>query len=191
MTDPSASPAPAPAGALALLARQGAAPAGPLAVTRPVVTLGRGAQADVQVADDSVSGVHCRLEFAQGTWRITDLHSTNGTAVDGARLAPEVATPLPYGAAVRLGGVTFRFQEVAGADPDAARATFTPPPPAPTLRQERRGGRFPLWMLLLVLLLAAAAVFLALRGAGAQVPAAPAPAASSAEAATSVPAPAP
>ena len=68
-TSPGAAP-----GALALLALQ----AGPrygeqMSVLAPVVTIGRAAECEVVVPDDSVSARHARLEFDTGAWRITDL----------------------------------------------------------------------------------------------------------------------
>lgn len=125
-----------------------------LPVASPVVTVGRAAACDVVVDDDSVSARHARLEYEQGTWRITDLQSVNGTAVEGVKLSPDVPTPLPYGATVRLGGVRLQFREAEGADVDAARAGYVPPEAPRTLREERSGARFPLWLVLLVLLIA-------------------------------------
>jgi len=125
-----------------------------LPVPSPVVILGRAAGCDVVIDDDSVSARHARLEFDLGTWRLTDLQSTNGTAVEGVKLAPDVPTPLPYGATVRLGGVQLQFREAEGADVQAAAAGFVPPEAPPTLREERSGARFPLWLVLLVLILA-------------------------------------
>lgn len=125
-----------------------------LPVPSPIVTVGRGAGCDVVIDDDSVSAQHARLEYDLGSWRITDLQSINGTAVEGVRLAPNVPTPLPYGVTVRLGGVQLQFREAEGADVDAARAGYVPPEAPRTLREERSGARFPLWLVLLILLLA-------------------------------------
>lgn len=141
-------------GALALFSFE----AGPrygeeLAVPQPVVTVGSGPRSDVVLADDSVSAEHARLEFDAGAWRITDLESTNGTAVEGVRLAPHVPTPLHYGATVRFGGVRMLFREIRGADPAAARESYTAPAAPKTLREERRGFRFPVWLVVLLLAL--------------------------------------
>jgi hypothetical protein len=125
-----------------------------LPVPSPVVTVGRAAGCDVVVDDDSVSAQHARLEYDLGAWRITDLQSINGTAVEGVKLAPNVPTPLPYGATVRLGGVQLQFREAEGADVETARAGYVPPEAPKTLREERSGARFPLWLVLLVLILA-------------------------------------
>jgi len=124
-------------------------------VPSPVVTVGRAAGCEVVIDDDSVSARHARLEYDLGAWRITDLSSTNGTAIEGVKLAPDVPTPLPYGATVRFGGVKLQFREVAEADLEAARAGWVEPEKAVTLKEERRGFRFPLWLALLVVLLLA------------------------------------
>ena len=124
-------------------------------VPAPVVTIGRGGDADLVIDDDSVSAKHARLEFDLGAWRITDLGSTNGTAIEGVKLAPDVPTPLPYGATVRFGGVKLQFREVESADLAAARAAYLPPAKEGSLKEERRGFRFPLWLALLVVILLA------------------------------------
>ena len=155
--------------ALAVFAFQG----GPryreeLPVASPVVTIGKGAQCDLVLADDSVSAVHARLEFDAGGWRLTDLESTNGTAVEGVRLAPGVPTPVHPGMTVRFGGVPMLFRDVKDADPETARAEYVPPPPPTTLKVERRRG-FPVWALILILvILAVIALFVFRRGLTAQ-----------------------
>lgn len=127
-------------------------------VAAPVVSIGQGAQNDLVLDDDSVSRSHARLEFRMGSWLLTDLESTNGTAIEGVRLAPGVPTPLAYASTVRFGGVQLQFREVEDADPEAARAGFREP------KEEAdavpRHFRLPLWILLLLLILAALAVFL-------------------------------
>jgi hypothetical protein len=124
-------------------------------VPAPVVTVGRAAGCEVVIDDDSVSARHARLEYDLGAWRITDLASTNGTAIEGVRLAPDVPTPLPYGATVRFGGVKLQFRELADVDVEAARAGWAEPEKAVTLKEERRGFRFPLWLAALVVILLA------------------------------------
>jgi len=128
-------------------------------VPAPVVTIGRASGCELVIDDDSVSARHARLEFDLGAWRITDLESINGTAIEGVKLAPNVPTPLPYGATVRLGGVRLQFQEVDSADLDAARRAYVPPPRESTLKEERRGVRFPLWLALLIVILLALAAY--------------------------------
>jgi hypothetical protein len=126
-----------------------------LPIPKPVVTVGRAAGSDIVIDDDSVSASHARLEWDLGSWRITDLASTNGTAVEGIKLAPNIPTPLPYGATVRVGGVKLQFREVEQADPERARSEYVAPEKPATLREERSGFRFPVWLALLLLVLLA------------------------------------
>lgn len=145
---------PGPLASLALMA--GPRYGEELPVPAPVVVLGRAAACDVVIDDDSVSAQHARLEFDTGAWRITDLGSTNGTAVEGVKLAPQLPTPLPYGSTVRLGGVQLQFREVEAVDLEAAAAGYVAPEKPRTLREERTGPRFPVWLLLVILVIAVA-----------------------------------
>jgi hypothetical protein len=141
-------------GALATLAyTAGPSYGAEVPIPYPAVTLGRGPDADVRIDDDSVSDVHARLEYDMGAWRLTDLDSTNGTGVEGVKLAPGVPTPLPYGATVRLGGVRLQFREVEAADPDAARAAHRPGD-----EEEAAGGgfRLPVWLAFVILVIVVA-----------------------------------
>ena len=139
-------------------------------VTSPVVSIGQGPQNDIVVDDDSVSRAHARLEYSAGSWLLTDLDSTNGTTVEGVRLAPGVPTPLAYANTVRLGGVRLQFREVADADPEAARATFRPA--AAATADGPRHFRLPLWVVVVILLLIAAAVAIFLLSGGTEAAAA-------------------
>jgi pSer/pThr/pTyr-binding forkhead associated (FHA) protein len=128
-----------------------------IAVPSPVASIGSGTQNEMVLPDDSVSKVHARLEFVDGAWRLTDLNSTNGTFVEGVRLAAEVPTPLQYGNTVRFGGIKLQFREVEAADPSAARETYAPPPPPERIRDRSR-TRFPVWVVALALLVILLAV---------------------------------
>jgi hypothetical protein len=154
MSDLASSGRPGPLASLALMA--GPRYGEELPVPSPVVTVGRAAGCEVVVDDDSVSAQHARLEYDLGSWRITDLNSTNGTAVEGVRLAPDVPTPLPYGATVRVGGVQLQFRELDHAAVESARASYVAPEAPRTLREERSGARFPVWLVLMLLILIAA-----------------------------------
>jgi hypothetical protein len=127
-----------------------------IAVRSPVLTLGQGSQNDIVLADDSVSTTHARLEYDAGEWRITDLASTNGTSVEGVRLAPNVPTPLSYGSTVRLGGLKLHFRQVEEANPEQARAEYTPPVSPTAVAERKVGFRLPVWVFALILLVIAA-----------------------------------
>lgn len=131
-------------------------------VPAPVVSIGQGPQNDIVLTDDSVSRTHARLEYRMGSWMLTDLESTNGTAVEGVRLAPGVPTPLAYAATVRFGGVQLQFREVEQADPESARAAFREPEVSEPAGPKR--FRLPVWAFVLILLALAAALFLIFGG---------------------------
>jgi pSer/pThr/pTyr-binding forkhead associated (FHA) protein len=147
-------------GALAVFGVQAGTHAGEeIPIRSPVARIGKGSQNEIVIPDDSVSTIHAQLEFGEGGWRLTDLGSTNGTYVEGVRLAPDVPTPLPYTSVVRFGGVGFHFRDVEAADPQAARARYTPPPETTRLADQRSGFRLPVWVIFMVLLLIALAIF--------------------------------
>lgn len=75
-------------------------------VSGPVV-IGRSPGADIVIADDFVSSTHARVTPApDGTALIEDLDSTNGTIVNGTRIARPIA--LSLGDIVDLGVVRLK-----------------------------------------------------------------------------------
>lgn len=60
--------------------------------------------------DAGVSRRHAELSFNGYQWQIKDLNSTNGSAVNNQRLAPNVSQPLSNGDQVRLGKLVLVFQ---------------------------------------------------------------------------------
>jgi pSer/pThr/pTyr-binding forkhead associated (FHA) protein len=89
-------------------------------IDKPVASIGRGAQSDVRIRDDSVSTTHATLLRKGGSWFVVDLRSANGTYVDGSRVAGE--RELVSGSRLKLGTVELRFRSL---NPGA------PPPPEP------------------------------------------------------------
>lgn len=83
-------------------------------VRLPVV-VGRGEEAKVRLAHDSVSRRHCEFTADGGVVYVTDLGSTNGTVVDAAKVEPHAATAVSNGAQVRIGGVIVRLEYTATA----------------------------------------------------------------------------
>jgi pSer/pThr/pTyr-binding forkhead associated (FHA) protein len=74
------------------------------------LTVGRGATNDVELrGDDFASAEHARFEPRRdGVW-LTDVGSTNGTFVNGARL--ERPRKLAPGDIVRIGATDLRFEQ--------------------------------------------------------------------------------
>lgn len=86
------------------------------------IRIGRSADADVPLDDPDVSRLHCAVTVGpDGAVTVADLHSTNGTAVDGSALGERPA-PLRPGALLRIGESALRLQSAPGA-PDPALAT--------------------------------------------------------------------
>ncbi len=71
---------------------------------RGQLVLGRGLGCDVVIAHGSVSRQHARLHLGSAP-TLEDLGSSNGTWLDGRRLAPRELVRLPPGSLLELGGV--------------------------------------------------------------------------------------
>lgn len=69
--------------------------------------LGRRSECDVRIRDRAVSGIHAEVVIAGEEVTIHDLASTNGTNVNGSRIAQP--TRLTSGSLVKLGNSIFRF----------------------------------------------------------------------------------
>jgi len=65
------------------------------------MTIGRGPDNDITVADPEASAVHAALEPLAGAWTVRDLTSRNGTFVNGERVLGE--RPLHRGDEIRVG----------------------------------------------------------------------------------------
>lgn len=59
-------------------------------LTQPVTVVGRSADADLRLADTGVSRSHAELRLEGDAVRVVDLGSTNGTLVNGRRVAEAV-----------------------------------------------------------------------------------------------------
>jgi hypothetical protein len=70
------------------------------------VKIGRTAPADIVLSHKSVSREHCIIGLANDELLVTDLSSTNGTYIDGQRIAR--ATILPVGSVVRIGQISLK-----------------------------------------------------------------------------------
>jgi DNA-binding NtrC family response regulator len=89
-------------------------PAGSVKLTGCALAVGAGAANEIVLEDRFVSALHCRLYLDRGRLRVKDLGSTNGTFVDGLRVAD---AELGEGSCLRVGGVELRIE------PDAQRGT--------------------------------------------------------------------
>ncbi len=117
---PAGTPQPGPAASL-LIRFPNQAPAAQT-ITKPVFTLGRAPDNDLVLNYPTVSNHHARLEQRGALYQVIDLGSTNGTAVNGQRLAPQQPQPLKPGDILRIGdvqgnSVSLTFQDANGGQP--------------------------------------------------------------------------
>ena len=87
------------------------------ALTKAKYVVGRSAENDIHLGEDSVSSRHAQLEKTGGGWRLTDLQSTNGTFVNGRRID---SVELKPGDRIRFGDVGVKFPQ------DAPHAALRP-----------------------------------------------------------------
>lgn len=87
-------------------------------IDRPVCSIGRAAENDVRIRDDSVSANHATLLRKGAAWFVVDLRSANGTVVDGLRIAGE--RELTSGSRIKLGRVELMFRALDGGLESAA-----------------------------------------------------------------------
>jgi len=75
-------------------------------LVRAITRLGRGSDCDIRVEDPGVSRNHCEIVIGQSVL-MRDLSSTNGTLVNGERVAEG---ELVDGSTIQLGGTTLVFR---------------------------------------------------------------------------------
>ncbi|HEX9374891.1 MAG TPA: FHA domain-containing protein [Actinomycetota bacterium] len=80
------------------------------ALGRETLRVGRDPSSDVVLRDQTVSRSHAQLEHRQGRWIVTDLGSTNGTAVGGRQLQPRQSAVLDPGTTVQFGDIVCLFE---------------------------------------------------------------------------------
>jgi len=87
---------------------------------------------DLRVPEPTVSGHHCRLTHQGNGFTLEDLGSTNGTFVNGAKVAPGAQVWVPHGANVTLGSrVPMPWPVAMNGLPDRQATVVSPPPPMP------------------------------------------------------------
>jgi hypothetical protein len=103
------------------------------------VTLGRLPECELALADAGVSRRHAAVRRGpEGTWVVTDLGSTNGTKVNGRRIAGEHT--LQDGDEVTVGSTTLRFEVRAKSDLGAQPRPEAGPAARPAARQTGEHG---------------------------------------------------
>ena len=75
-------------------------------ITNSVTNIGRGAEANIQIDDTSVSRLHCAIVLGSEVL-IRDLGSTNGTVVDGQKITEAT---LHDGSIIKIGNITLTYK---------------------------------------------------------------------------------
>jgi hypothetical protein len=113
--------------------RSGPTPGATFSLEGDQLIIGRDTASNIAINDAEVSRKHARLTFQGGKYVIEDLGSTNGTFVNGQRLASPVV--LKSGDVVSLGEQIVLMYEAMAIDPGAtvmsARKSQPRPAPAP------------------------------------------------------------
>jgi pSer/pThr/pTyr-binding forkhead associated (FHA) protein len=61
----------------------------PIPLIKNELIVGRRPSCDIRLDYENISGKHCVLRLINGVWNVRDLGSTNGTTVNGSRIAAE------------------------------------------------------------------------------------------------------
>jgi len=107
---PAAAP-PAPAGSLdakRLVITSGGKSGLEIDLPAEQLSIGRSSESGLVIRDDYTSTHHARLLKWNDGWVIQDLDSTNGTFLDGTRVA--VPTPVPLNTPVKIGTTSFELR---------------------------------------------------------------------------------
>jgi len=78
-------------------------------LNRGEMTLGRDPSADICISDQSISKKHAKLEKKGGKVVLTDLNSSNGTQINGKKLAPNEPVTLGKEDMIKMGSSMLKF----------------------------------------------------------------------------------
>jgi predicted component of type VI protein secretion system len=104
---------------------------------KPVMTVGRKPDNDIVLENATVSGHHCKLYEAGGTWFVEDLNSTNGTFVNGKKVLKSGLHANDTVGIVKYVMVFVEDGAKPGAAPAAPQAAAAPAAPEPQLPPQK------------------------------------------------------
>jgi pSer/pThr/pTyr-binding forkhead associated (FHA) protein len=131
---------PAPSGPVIALLKMSKGTGSDIPVTEETVTIGRKAGNTIVLSDSYISGKHAEITTDNTGTYLTDVGSTNGTVVNGQKLAAHEKQLLLDGDEVQLGQNTYLFSladaDAEEAQPDALETMPTAPVEMPSLAPE-------------------------------------------------------
>ena len=80
-----------------------------LEVGKIPLTIGRGSDADIVLADVRTSRIHCRIFYEGGIYYVEDLKSKNGITVNGHKVTRSV---VKSGDCLKVGGTAITLKDV-------------------------------------------------------------------------------
>jgi hypothetical protein len=97
-----------PSAARLVVEHGGGLRAGQAFIVGPGLVIGRAAGIDIQIEDSFASGRHARVFTHDGHVYIEDMESTNGTYLNGRRVAAQ--EPLEMDDRIKIGDTEFRYE---------------------------------------------------------------------------------
>ena len=76
-------------------------------LSKETIVVGRAPDVDISIEDRSISRRHLRLSFSDCVLQIQDLGTTNGTFLNGTKLAPMLLVPVSSKSIVKIGKTFF------------------------------------------------------------------------------------
>lgn len=95
-----------------------------------VITVGRVSDNAIRIDDASVSSHHAELFLRDEDYSLKDLHSTNGTQLNGQPVTPDEELQLQHGDTIVFGNISVAYLSEEGADqqplPQESEPTLAP-----------------------------------------------------------------
>ena len=74
--------------------------------------IGRSSHVDLDIRDNMVSQIHCRIIKKNDVFYVEDLHTMNGTYIDGKQLPADTPTRIEDGQMLWIANVVYEFRIV-------------------------------------------------------------------------------
>ncbi|MBD3344375.1 MAG: FHA domain-containing protein [Chitinivibrionales bacterium] len=110
---------------------------GAYVMDKTIVTIGRGHDNTISIANESVSRHHCRIEKTDEGYAITDLGSLNGTYVNDKQIK---RSPLTFGDKIQISTYSLVFKKDEENEQEGTAEEKSPENDSPALREREASG---------------------------------------------------